>query len=192
MKLDFYTGARNWLLLACALVAAVTAALADLPPGLPDAVVSFVASAKPWLAFVSLILAGVAGNWETATSREVRVGPASGSASSNALRAVWLSLLPAAALVSGCGGGQVIAMLPPAADSLNVSTDGAADVDITMGDVPLMRLKTDGAAEAGYDLRTGPYARAEGCAQLYLGPFRQLVVDTCAEVLAAPEGSGDD
>lgn len=99
----------------------------------------------------------------------------------------------AAGMVTACGGSGFTApvWLPPAFDSVNVTTDGAADVDVTLGDLPLFRLKTDGAAEAGYDLREGPILDAQGCAQLYVGPFNELAIDTCRAV-GLPEDDGDD
>lgn len=102
-------------------------------------------------------------------------------------------VIVAAGMLSACGGSGFTApvWLPPAFDSVNVTTDGAADVDVTLGDLPLFRLKTDGAAEAGYDLREGPILDAQGCAQLYVGPFNELAIDTCRAV-GLPEDDGDD
>ena len=90
-------------------------------------------------------------------------------------------------IASACGGSITVPeWLPPAFDSVNVCTDGEADLDEMLGDLPLYRLNTDGAACAGYDLRTGPVLEAEACATMYAGPMQSVVLSTCVD----NEGSG--
>ena len=105
----------------------------------------------------------------------------------NRLNPLSLLVFLACAL-SACGGSFTVPeWMPPAFDSVNVCTDGEADLDVTLGDLPLYRLKTDGAACAGYDLRTGPVLEAEACAVMYAGPMQSEILSTCVD----NEGSGE-
>ena len=104
-------------------------------------------------------------------------------------RLILLSLLVVLVCIASACGGSFTApdWLPPAFDSVNVCTDGEADLDVTLGDLPLYRLDTEGAACAGYDLRTGPVLEAEACATMYAGPMQAEILSTCVD----NEGSGE-
>lgn len=153
MKLDFYTGLRNWLAILLALVTGALAAIAEMPTGLPDAIAAPLDQAQPFLALLSVALASIAGNLPAATDRQI------GASAREAAR--WL-LAGALFPLLGCGGSQ--AVLSVTAPSGYIEADasgryafeageGSGDLTGSVGGLVASSLEVaDGAAVLPFEL----------------------------------------